>query len=157
MGLSGRLFCLRGSLLQRLEQTLYEETLKLAPNLRTGDMTAVPQDHSLATSNPKRSPEDGEIEWSDSTDYVYRLIHAAGRPYPGAFSWCNHVKFTIWRAHPCTDGSVRSERAGKVLVNGDEGIRIATGDGSIWLDEVAPRGSNGDVRALLRPGVVLGR
>ncbi|MCH7873509.1 MAG: hypothetical protein IID33_17565, partial [Planctomycetes bacterium] len=79
-------------------EVLHEVILELAPAIKSGTLTRTPQDHAQATYYPKRTPADGLIDWSKSTDDVYRLIRAAGRPYPGAFSFLPDTKVTIWRA-----------------------------------------------------------
>ncbi|WP_031548013.1 methionyl-tRNA formyltransferase [Salinicoccus luteus] len=63
---------------------------------------ATPQNHEQATYLLKRTPEDGQIDWSASADEVHRLIRATSRPYPGAFSHYRDQKVIIWRAsvHP---------------------------------------------------------
>ena len=39
-----------------------------------------------------RLPRDGEINWSKSSKEIYKLIRAAGKPYPGAYSFFEDIK-----------------------------------------------------------------
>ncbi|UCE62438.1 MAG: hypothetical protein JSU63_09995, partial [Phycisphaerales bacterium] len=67
-----------------------------------------PQNHNEATYYPKRTPADGLIDWLQPTDAIYRLIRAVGRPYPGAFSFCEGTKVTIWRGQPAGESDLES-------------------------------------------------
>jgi len=49
---------------------------------------------------PKRTPEDGLIDWNKPVIEIYNLIRALTKPYPGAFSFLNNNKFLIWNAQP---------------------------------------------------------
>jgi methionyl-tRNA formyltransferase len=70
-------------LIHRTNLVLYDVVLELAPLIKSGNLPRTPQDHSKATYYPKRTPADGLIDFAVSTDRIYRLIRAAGRPYPG--------------------------------------------------------------------------
>jgi len=54
------------------------------------------QKHSEATYYPKRTPKDGEIDWSWDNDRINRFIRAQTRPYPGAYTFINGKKITIF-------------------------------------------------------------
>jgi methionyl-tRNA formyltransferase len=54
------------------------------PLLLTGSNDRVPQDGSRARSYPRRSEDDGEIDWSWSVIEIYNLIRALVAPHPGA-------------------------------------------------------------------------
>ncbi len=56
------------------------------------------QDHSQATVFPKRTPKDGEINWSLSIKEIKDFIRAQTKPYPGAFTYINGKKVIIWDA-----------------------------------------------------------
>lgn len=49
---------------------------------------------------PKRTPEDGEIDWNRTNIEIYNFIRALTKPYPGAFSYLNNKKVLIWRTIP---------------------------------------------------------
>jgi methionyl-tRNA formyltransferase len=47
----------------------------------------------------KRTPDDGEIRWEDmDVWYIYNLIRATTRPYPGVFAPIEGITHRIWRA-----------------------------------------------------------
>ncbi len=130
-------------LIHRTNQVLHEVILELAPAIKTGTIPRTPQDHSRATYYPKRTPADGLIDWSKSTDDVYRLIRAAGRPYPGAFSYLGRAKVTIWRARSENPALAPKDLHGKdpgtiLSVNADGRPLVKTNDGSLRLTESEP-------------------
>lgn len=139
-------------LIHRTNLVLAEAVLELGPAIRSGRLPRTPQDHSKATYYPKRTPADGEIDWSASTDQVYRLIRAAGRPYPGAFTTGGGRKLTVWRARPARADDPQGGRTGQVLaVDANQGALVATGDGALWMTEVEVEGG-GDLTGIVEVG-----
>lgn len=122
-------------LIQRTNQVLGEMVLELAPRIISGDLPRTPQDHSKATYYEKRTPADGLIDWSQSTERIYRLIRAAGRPYPGAFTLAGEQKLTVWRGRPA-DMAEEAPCGSVSRIDADGGILVATGDGGFWMTEV---------------------
>lgn len=128
-------------LIDRTNEVFKEAIAELAPKIISTALPATPQDHAKATYYEKRTPEDGLIDWSRSTDQVYRLIRAAGRPYPGAFTFADGAKLTIWRATPADRDTMPPKddlpAPGTVVeVDADRGVLIATGDGALWATEL---------------------
>ena len=93
-----------------------------------------PQDHAKATHYDKRTPADGLIQWSESTDRIYRLVRAAGRPYPGAFTRLGDCKLTIWRARPVE--ATRTGTPGTVLAVDSSTLVIETADGALRATDI---------------------
>ncbi|MGD8454584.1 MAG: methionyl-tRNA formyltransferase [Phycisphaerae bacterium] len=145
-------------LIARTNEVLGEVVLELAPLIRAGRLPRTPQDHSKATYYPKRTPADGLIDWTTTTDQVYRLVRAAGRPYPGAFTHCSGRKLTIWRARPAQPAESTSNRSpGRVLIHRGPGeVLVGTGDGALWLTEIAGDEAHMDAWSLLEVDAVLG-
>jgi len=47
---------------------------------------------------PKRTPEDGKINWEEMDVYtIYNFVRAQTRPYPGAYGKINGKWYKIWR------------------------------------------------------------
>lgn len=120
------------------------------PQLNQGIWNPHTQDDSLATYKPKRSPQDGLIDWTLPAVEIYKLVRAASRPHPGAFSTIKGIKLTVWRASPAKGFSIRTP--GTILrTENEKGWLVKTGSGQLWLQEVElPAGVNPD--GLLRPG-----
>ncbi|MFW0778066.1 MAG: methionyl-tRNA formyltransferase [Rickettsiales bacterium] len=70
------------------------------PNILSGDFTPTPQSNQGATYYPKRTPEDGHINWNLPVEQVHNLIRGVTHPYPGAFTMMGDKKLMVWRAQP---------------------------------------------------------
>ncbi len=88
-------------------------------DLEAGRAARRPQDEAAATTFPRRTPEDGRIEWSRRTSQeVHNLVRAVTHPYPGAFSdVLGGGRIYVWKtrvpslaAHDNFPGQVRQEQ-----------------------------------------------
>lgn len=94
----------------------------------------VDQDDSTATYYPKRSPEDGKIEWTDPAYKIERLVKATTRPYPGAFTYRKNSKVFIWQAQLFDKNLRGNEMPGTVAAVFPDGAFIVnTGDGYLLV------------------------
>ena len=55
---------------------------------------------------PKRTPEDGIINWKKSSVEIFNLVRAVTKPYPGAFTFTKTQKIIVWNAFPF-DNSIK--------------------------------------------------
>lgn len=99
----------------------------------------MPQDETQATYGCTRIPEDGEIDWSRPAGEIERLVRALVSPFPGAFTYYEGQRLTIWHAeamaHPlCYEGRVE----GRVIaVSRKEGtVDVLGGEGAVRLFRV---------------------
>jgi methionyl-tRNA formyltransferase len=70
------------------------------PDLLAGQIETRPQ-VGTPSYYPKRSPEDGRIDWeSMDVHQIYDFIRAQTRPYPGAFGPLDGRTLRIWKARP---------------------------------------------------------
>jgi methionyl-tRNA formyltransferase len=139
-------------LIARTNVVLGEVVTELAPLIAAGRLPRTPQDHAKATHYARRTPADGIIDWTRGTDYIYRLIRAAGRPYPGAFTHRDDgAKLTIWRARPvggAEAAAFMAAAAGEVVAcTADGEAWVRTGDGALALTQVQAEGG-----AVVSPG-----
>ena len=67
------------------------------PKLLDNSLSPTPQ---IGDSSyyPKRTADDGRIDWTKSIYEINNLIRAVTHPYPGAFTECDTTKIMIWRA-----------------------------------------------------------
>jgi len=102
-----------------------------------------PQDESQATYACTRLPEDGEIDWSASTEAADRLVRALTDPFPGAFTWLGLRRLVIRRAEPCREPRYEGRVPGRVVrIDRSAGaVDVLTGDGVLRLHEVALDGA----------------
>ncbi|MBA2608651.1 MAG: hypothetical protein H0U92_06920 [Actinobacteria bacterium] len=87
-------------------RTVYYKTAIAAAELIAEHVPAViggepgMRQRGAAFAYPKRTPADGHISWTDTSEAICRLVRATTRPYPGAFSTLDGVPVRIWRAQP---------------------------------------------------------
>lgn len=55
------------------------------------------QDETQSSYFGKRTPEDGEIDWTWETARIKNWIRALTKPYPGAFTFIENEKLFIWK------------------------------------------------------------
>lgn len=79
---------------------------------------------------PKRTPEDGKINWAKTAKDIQTLIRATTHPYPGAFGYFNKKCVKIWKAI-VIGGSFA--QPGKILHVDKRGVLVSTGDSSILI------------------------
>lgn len=105
--------------------------IELLAGILDGKRTQIRQDESKATYAAQRQPDDGLIDWSRPAIEVERFVRAQSRPYPGAFTYADGQRVTIWRA-----SAVDVDYAGvpgQVVRWG--GPAIVTGDGLLAIEE----------------------
>ncbi|MEO1760658.1 MAG: methionyl-tRNA formyltransferase [Cyanobacteria bacterium J06629_18] len=101
---------------------------EVIPLLKEGKEQRIKQDHSLATYCAKRGPDDGFIDWNLSAESIWTLIRAVTKPYPGAFSFYQGEKLTIWEADYIGDAPYWG-LPGQVQAIVDDGVVVQCGDG----------------------------
>ena len=83
---------------------------KNIPLLLSGREYGEIQDETEATYYPKRTPDDGRINWNVSAQEIERLVRATTKPYPGAFTHNGETKMLIWGAQ-FFDGKISGDVA----------------------------------------------
>jgi Methionyl-tRNA formyltransferase len=122
---------------------LYEKVVDAArelirhyyPQFEAGVVPRNPQDETQATWWPKRDPHHGLIDWTKPSQEVYNWIRGQTRPYPGAFSYLDGRKVTIWSANPPTD-STAFVTPGEITYVNSETVGVGTWEGIIELTEI---------------------
>lgn len=80
----------------RIEKLGLQLIAESVPHLANGTVQLTVQDGSNRRVFPQRSPEDGVINWSQSAQRIYDFVRAQTHPYPGAHTFINSLKLTIW-------------------------------------------------------------
>ena len=123
--------------------TLYERITALAkdmllrnlPLLENGKTKRIKQDNSKFIEYwPKRTPEDGKIDWSKEGKEVYALIRATTHPYPGAYTFFKKSKLIVWKAK-LLEG--KYGKPGQIIDVNDAGTEISTKNGNVLLQKVS--------------------
>lgn len=63
----------------------------------SGKLNGYVQDDSQSTHYGKRTPSDGEFDFSKGALNIYNHIRAQARPYPGAFFYQGNKKIYVWQ------------------------------------------------------------
>jgi len=84
--------------------------------LLAGSAQETPQDESQVTYFGGRKPEDGRVNWTQTSTQIFNLIRAVTDPYPGAFTDANGARLMLWWAEP--DSPAAAKFAGPPLVGG---------------------------------------
>ena len=81
------------------EKAIFNSKLILRSSLENIDnVSYTKQDKTKIKIYAQRSPEDGLINWSESSKKIKDFIRAQTKPYPGAFTIINNKKVIIWDA-----------------------------------------------------------
>ncbi len=128
-----------GTLHDRLAAMGCDLLIEALKDLASGRAKAVPQDHAQATFAPKIKKEDERIAWSKPAVSIRDLIRALN-PAPGASAVLRRGKeqetVKIWSAREGDASSGASP--GDILQADAQGLRVAAGKGSLWIDEIQP-------------------
>ena len=105
------------------------------PELKDGLWNPIPQCNHLASYYGIRKEDDGHINWNDNAYYINRLIKAASRPHPGAYTYFKDLKINVWKCRIEREIQFKGV-IGRVLLKAESGeLLIQTGDGLLWLEE----------------------
>ena len=123
------------------------------PLLATGKAHRIPMNLAAGSYFGGRKPADGLIDWTKGAVRIYNLIRGVTHPYPGAFTYLDGKKVTIWRAWPI-DGSGEPGRVlsiNPLLVGCGEGLLEirslqVEGKGEVAAEEFAPSQPVGEAR-----------
>jgi methionyl-tRNA formyltransferase len=124
-------------------ETLYEKVsmagvkmLKhILPNLGHLLKYRQKQENGQATVMPKRTPEDGRVDWDRSGLELYNWVRALTKPYPGAFSYLGENKVFIWETRLAHHYSNSYRKTLNVptgtIINFDDGIVVKAGNNEL--------------------------
>lgn len=113
----------------------YPNMIKSAINAILENKELVKQDETQASYYSKRTPEDGEIDWSWDTLRIKNWIRALTSPYPGAFSYINKTKIIIWNAEEVNSNLVAFKVAGYGMINEENHLLVQTGSNVIKIKD----------------------
>lgn len=123
--------------------SIYEKIIQLGKNmilknlelLAKGKIIKIKQDESKFIENwPKRTPEDGKIDWSKPAKEIQTLIRATTHPYPGAFTFFKDTKLIVWKS-----SIIKEDLAvpGKIMSIDGNGVKIGTGNDAVKLTSIS--------------------
>ncbi|MFA0533139.1 methionyl-tRNA formyltransferase [Vibrio breoganii] len=107
------------------------------PELKKGEWNPIPQQEYFATEYGIRKPDDGLIDWKACSIEISRLIRAASRPHPGAYTFYNNDKLIIESCKLEQKMKIKG-CVGRILKIDNDSALIQTGQGLIWISNIRP-------------------
>jgi methionyl-tRNA formyltransferase len=156
-----------GTLFEKLSISGAELLRRTLPDLLAGRIQAIPQKDEEAIYSPNIKREDEWIDWSRPAAVIFNQIRGLN-PFPGAYTSWNGENMKVWSSKlPFSklpiDGNQSAVEPGTVISSSVEGIKVATGDGTLMLTQIQPAGKKAmDAAQFLRgsqmaDGTVLGK
>lgn len=105
-------------------------------DISNGNVNLDPQTYDNATYYPQRKPKDGLVDWDHSPITQWNWIRAQTKPYPGAFTFYEGRKLTVWEAVVPDNQRTVGERGEVKKIEQGTGMQVYTGDGVITLQRV---------------------
>lgn len=125
------------SLFEKCVVSFKEMMKEVIPKLETGDYEIEKQDESKATYTCSRNPEDGIIDWNWESRRIYNFVRALTYPFPGAFTYSNGKKVSVWSCEEYNIPKYEGIVPGKVIkVIRDKGVVVLCGQGAILIKEI---------------------
>jgi methionyl-tRNA formyltransferase len=106
------------------------------PRFEAGEVPRSPQDESRATWWPKRLPHHGLIDWTRPPSETYDWIRGQTHPYPGAFSYLDGRKVTVWAANPPDANDVAFTKPGRIEYRDGDALGVGAWEGVVELTRV---------------------
>ena len=119
--------------LQRYEAVYPELITEVLSNIHDNCVKLVPQDENQATYFPKRTPDDGAIDWQWSRERVRNWIRAQAHPYPGAFFTFAGQRYTVNEGTADRRGYNHSDTNGLVLEIGQADLVVKLANGALRI------------------------
>ena len=125
------------------------------PALAGGTAPQTPQDESRARYYRMRTPDDGLIDWAQSSIQIYNLVRALVAPWSGAFTAIGGTRLVIRRTETL-DSVVGGVPPGSVVRVDHDGPVVSAGQGLVRLIRVEVAGQSVTANDLRGLGVVPG-
>jgi methionyl-tRNA formyltransferase len=128
-----------GELYERLSHLGAELLVETLDLIERDEAPRTPQDAERASYARKLRKADGVIDWSKPARAVHDHIRGM-TPWPGAQTTYRGRGLKVLRARPGDADGTRGEPGEVVAVDEEDGIEVAVGAGTVWLEEVQPAG-----------------
>lgn len=125
---------------ERLAVLAAELTCAVIDRIEKNEFELIPQDEMGVSFAPKLKKEHGLIDWNADASGIHNKVRGL-KHSPGAFTMYNGRILKIYSTS-VSDASFSPEqhKAGSVLEISKEGIIVATGGGSLRVEELQPEG-----------------
>ena len=138
------------TLLTRLSTMGATLLLTTIENLSNNTLVSEKQNDSESTYDPMLTKELGQINFSDNSQNILRLIRAMN-PWPSSYIITGTAPLKVWSAQKANILKSESTKPGEILLaDAKKGFYIATADGAIELLEIqAPNSKRMNAKAYL--------
>jgi len=130
-------------------ETLYQKVVEAGrellrtyyPRFADEEVPRTPQDDDKATWWPRRTPNHGLIDWRQTPTEVYNWIRGQTHPYPGAFSYLDGKRVTVWKAQPPMEERTM-EPPGTIIDRRGDRLAVAVWEGVLELARISIDGGD---------------
>jgi methionyl-tRNA formyltransferase len=122
------------SLNTKLAQLAAELLVKELPRYLSGELTPQPQNHDQATYTKKFTKEDGQLDWSKSTEEIDRQIRAC-TPWPGTYTHWDGKLLKVLEAKPTSGPKLNPGQVAESFI-------VGTSSGALKVEKVQLEGKN---------------
>ena len=120
----------------RLLEPIYERlSMELVSSIMEHGLNATPQPDGDWPIWPRRTPEDGAIDWSQSSSDIVNLVRAVARPYPGARASLKGDLVHVWKARAAERNDVMQPKPGRIHSVDDRSLMVESLDGLVEILE----------------------
>lgn len=121
---------------EKATQISIELLLQLFENHKTNNISFQEQNEKSATYTCKRIPDDGKINWHQTSLQIYNLIRALAHPNPGAFCFYEDHCYNIIKASlgESNNKTFTGKIPGRIYKIFTDGIEVICGEGTIHLE-----------------------
>ena len=123
---------------ERLARLGAAAALRALDAIERGQARPVPQDAQQATSAPKLTKAQGQIDWQAPADVIARLVRAT-QPWPGASTALGPLPLKVCAARVSAE-AVPAGMAPGMIVETRSALRVGTGRGALEILELQPAG-----------------
>lgn len=124
-------------LLKKMEGLSFKLLSEFLPLYLKGDISSSPQEESQATYAPKIEKSQLKIDWSLSSKALFNQVRAMVVKN-GVYTFYHNLRLKIWSAS--YDNESHQEDFGKILLHNYKGLKVACGQGHLYLKEVQLEG-----------------
>lgn len=124
-------------------QTLYEKVMyrgailfdRVLKDVLNDSVRSFKQCREDIVVYPKRTSDDGMIDFTLPVEDIFNFVRAQSHPYPGAFSFMDGSRWHIWKAIPFDRYSFEDEPRipGRVVAVLPSGMVVQTGSSPLWI------------------------
>jgi methionyl-tRNA formyltransferase len=101
---------------------------------KSNSILLTPQDEQISTFFPKRTPNDGIINWNWNSKKIINWIRAQSKPYPGAFCFYKKDKIIIDKASIVHIENTENKKNGTIICSNP--VIVKTQDSALKIESL---------------------